>query len=375
MSAPLLDALARTEDQAQLADAVARFVRDHYDYRAWRAIADAEPGISVERWADMARLGWLGIGLPEADGGFGTLFDALQVVESLAAGLAAEPLASTTVVCGDLLARAGSEAQRAQWLPSLLEGRARWALADAERDVPSTRAEAGASGWRLDGTKWLVADAPHADHLIVAAQVEGATALFVVPGSADGVAMQRLRGFDRRRIANVSFQGVALPDGALLGPPGGKTAALLERARHRQIAALAAEAAGLGATLLQMTREYLSGREQFGVKLATFQVLQHRMVDMAIALEELRTAARLAALACEAEAGAAPLVAAAAVAVARTGRKIGREAVQLHGGMGMTDELPVGDYMKRLEAIALRVGPDDAHLDRLAQSTHSKEEG
>ena len=373
MSLALLDALRRTDDQAQLADAVARFVRDHYDYRAWRAIVDVEPGMSAERWADMAALGWLGIGLPEADGGFGTLFDALQVVESLAAGLAAEPLASTVIVCGDLIARAGTDAQRGQWLPPLVEGRARWALADGERDGESTRARRTAAGWQLDGGKWLVADAPHADHLLVPAQVEDKTALFAVPVSTKGVTAKALRGFDRRRMANLAFEALALPADALLGDPD-SGAMLVGRARHRQLAALAAEAAGLGATLLQMTREYLSGREQFGVKLATFQVLQHRMVEMAIALEELRTAARLAALACEAQAGAEPLVAAAAVTVARTGRKIGREAVQLHGGMGMTDELPVGDYMKRLEAIALRVGPDEVHLDRMAAPHIDKED-
>lgn len=367
MSATLLDALARTEDQAQLADAVARFVRDRYDYRAWRAIVDGEPGISEERWAEMARLGWLGLGLPEADGGFGSLFDAMQVVESLAGGLAAEPLASTVIVCGDLLARAGSEAQRQRWLAPLIEGRARWALAHEEREATAVQATRRDAGWRLDGGKRLVADAPHAGQWIVSALVDGAVALFVVPSTASGVAARALRGFDRRRLANIDLQSVQLPGDALLAAPGA-AAALLERARRRELAALAAEAAGLGATLLQTTREYLSGREQFGVKLATFQVLQHRMVDMAIALEELRTAAKLAALACEARADAGTLVAAAAVTVARTGRRIGREAVQLHGGMGMTDELPVGDYMKRLEAIALRVGPDEPHLDRLAQS-------
>ena len=233
----------------------------------------------------------------------------------------------------------------------------------------ASTAHAVETGWSLAGSKRLVADAPHADILIVSARIAGAAgddaiALFLLPVATPGLRLHAMTGFDRRRLGDVRFDGLLLPPEALLVAPGEAVAAI-RRALGRSVCALAAEASGLCGWLTQATREYLTGRRQFGVALVSFQVLQHRLVEMQIALEELRTAVRIAAISCEAGEPDGVLVSAAKVKVARAGRFIGYQAIQLFGGMGMTDEMPVGDYAKRLEAIALLAGGVDVHLDRI----------
>ena len=372
-----LAALITSAEQAQLADAVARFVRERYVYADWRVIVDREPGLCERRWREMAGMGWLAVGVPEALGGVGgTVHDALRVVEGLAAGLAAEPLVASWV-CADVIAGFAPPARRAPLLAPLLDGTERrvlapgapWTTAAAD-DPTALRAVRERDGWRLTGRVPRVPDAPHAHAFLVRARLDeapAATALFAVPADAAGLALRPQRTFDRRRIADLAFEGVALPVDALW--VGAERAdAAMRRAQDLTLAAFAAESAGLGGWLVDATRRYLAERVQFGAPLASFQVLQHRLVDMYVALEELRTAARLAALACErgAPGGLEPSI--ATVKVAQAGRAIGRDALQLHGGMGMTDALPVGDYVKRLEAIALLCGGADAHLDRIVDA-------
>ena len=378
-----LSALITSPEQAQLADTVARFVRERYTHRDWRTIVDSPAGMCPTRWQAMADLGWLGLGLPEDRGGYGgSLPDALTVIEGLAAGLAPEPLASTLLVCGDLISNAISaspasapHASLERVLERVVAGQSRLAFAHDEgangfsATQIATSAHAVETGWCLDGSKRLVTDAPHADTLIVSARIAGAAgddaiALFLVPVPSAGLSLHGMTGFDRRRLGDVRLDKLLLPPEALLVAPGQAVAAI-RRALGRNVCALAAEASGLCGWLTGATREYLTGRRQFGVALVSFQVLQHRLVEMQIALEELRTAVRIAAISCEAGEPDGVLVSAAKVKVARAGRFIGYQAIQLFGGMGMTDEMPVGDYAKRLEAIALLAGGVDVHLDRI----------
>ena len=361
--------------QRMLAESVERFVADHYAYPEWRRRVDAEPGISETLWHQMAELGWLGLSVPEELGGHGGTFaDLLQVLEQLGQGLVTEPVASTVAVAADLLAQSTAAAAR-DCLPAIVAGDLRVALAHDERPMPedpgalATCAVFESGRWRLSGQKWMVADAPHAQRLIVSARVAdrsrapGGVALFLVPVDRAGVGVDALRCFDRRRAAHVDFDAVDLAADERLDQDL-DACALIARAEARRLAALAAESLGISARLLKTTREYLMTREQFGAKLASFQVLQHRMVDLFIAVEDLRTLARIAAIAAQLpdlrtlEATRAKLI--------QTLPAVGRQAVQLHGGMGMSDEYHVGDCMKRLEAIALSCGRIEQALDRFA---------
>jgi alkylation response protein AidB-like acyl-CoA dehydrogenase len=363
--------LTPSDEARMLADSVARFVDDRYSHPDWRAIVDDEPGYCQARWQQMADLGWTGLAIAEVDGGYGgRLAELLQVVEGLGRGLATEPLVSTAVIGADLIAQCGGPARAI--LPRVAEGELRLALAHEE-----VEGQGGAEGlatvardqggrWHLDGRKWLVPDAPHADQLIVSARIQGveaedaACALFLVPVAHPGVEITVVRSFDRRRLGQVLMTGVELDQQSLLAlPPHG--AALIARARARLLAAYAAEGLGLAQRVLELTRTYLSAREQFGSRLSGFQVLQHRLVDLFIAVEELRTVARMAMIACEL--ADQRMLGAARIKLIQLLPMVGRQAIQLHGGMGMSDEYPLGDCMKRLEAIALSCGPIEQVLD------------
>jgi alkylation response protein AidB-like acyl-CoA dehydrogenase len=322
----------------------------------------------------MAKLGWLGLGISESLGGHGgRLADQLMVVQELARGLVSEPVVSTTIVSAHLLEQGGPAGQ--SLLRALVDGDLRCAWAHEERPEPvdmrmlQTRAQPVGDRWSLRGRKSLVADAPHAHDLIVSARIEDAgsvdreIALFVVPVDQQALRMDRLKGFDRRRYADCHFDGVVLSAEALIAR-GSQALVLIGAAQSRWLAALAAEGLGIAEKLLVATTDYLKTREQFGAKLASFQVLQHRLVDLFIAVEELRTAARLATISCEAQ--DQRMLAAVRIKLIQILPALGRQAVQLHGGMGMTDEFHVGDCMKRLESIALQCGPIEQALDQFS---------
>jgi alkylation response protein AidB-like acyl-CoA dehydrogenase len=376
--------LSRSEDQRLLAQTAERFVAEHYAHGDWRKVADSDSGFSEARWRDFADLGWLGLGIPEDCGGYGgSLADALTVVTELAKGLATEPIVSTTIIGAHLL-RSASEAVR-PCVADIVSGQLRLAWAHDERPEPArpwalaTSARAIRGGWQIEGAKALVEDAPHAHRLIVSARMPDrpdgpdALGLFLVSADAPGVCIDRLRGFDRRFLGDVRLEGVALEAQALICE-GSLAWAQIAEARSRALAAWAAEGLGIAERLVFSTRDYLTTREQFGEKLSGFQVLQHRLVDLFIALEELRTAARLVAIA--SEAGDLRMLGAVRIKLIQALPFIGRQAVQLHGGMGMTDEFHVGDCMKRLEAIALACGPLEEALDqfRWAQDEINQED-
>lgn len=368
---------AYSEEQQMLADLVGRFVERDYGFDRRRALAIGERGFSEENWQQFAQMGLLGLNVPTEYGGMGaTPIETLIVMEAFGRGLVLEPYVSTAVVGASLLAAAGSEQDKRELLAAIAEGHRRITLASLEAEGRfdlshvGTTARAAADGWVLSGSKAVVLDGDSADLLLVSARTRGAQtdrqgiSLFLVPASAPGV---RVRGFpciDGRRSAELTLENVLVPAARMLGEPG-RAYAAIESAVDRGIAALCAEAVGAMARLVELTAEYLRTRKQFGKPIGTFQALQHRAVDMLVALEQARSMAFAAAAGVDSPDAAERrrAVSAAKAMVGISGRAIGQAAVQLHGGMGMSDELPVGHYFKRLTCIDLSWGNAEHHIE------------
>ncbi|MGV2980519.1 acyl-CoA dehydrogenase family protein [Camelimonas sp. ID_303_24] len=372
---------APTEEQALLRGAVAGLLSARYAFSDRVAASRAEPGFRPDIWRALAiDLGLAGMAVTEAAGGLGRAFaDQMVVMEELGRALVIEPLAETCFLAAPLLERAGGPAAQAL-LPRILAGEARVALAFGEPDMRSEFADIGLAavaaegGWRLDGAKSVVTTAPWADHLIVAARTAGrrgdamGLSLFVVPADAPGLQLDAYPTIDGRRAADLTFAHVQAPRDALLGEMDAALP-LLEWGRDHAIVLQAAEATGLLERLLSDTVAYCQERKQFGKRLSSFQALQHRMVDMYLQVEQVRSAAMFAALRLEAPPRERAAAASTAkVTVANACRFVGQNAVQLHGGMGMTDELPIGHYFKRATVIETEHGRADWHLQRHARS-------
>jgi alkylation response protein AidB-like acyl-CoA dehydrogenase len=326
-------------------------------------------------------MGLTAIALPEADGGFGGgAVDLMAVMEACGEALVVEPVLDVVGLASRLVARAGSPAQRAALLPGVIDGSMRLAFASTEAGgrydlVPGvTTARAVADGWVLDGDKRVVVGAASAQRLIVSARTSGAAgevlgvSLFIVDPQAAGVSLNPSRTVDGLRVADVRFAGVALGADALLGPLGGAMPHI-EEATDFATALLCADAIGAMKSANDATLDYMKQRKQFGVPIASFQVLQHRMVEMVIATEQARSMAILAASTVDAGGDAvarARAVSAAKIKVADAARQVSQESVQLHGGMGMTEELKVSHTFRRLTMIAQRFGDVDHHLERYA---------
>jgi alkylation response protein AidB-like acyl-CoA dehydrogenase len=362
-----------SDEQQQLADSVRKFLQQIYGFEQRKAILSSASGSSEQVWATFAEMGLTALALPEADGGFGGgAIDLMPVMEACGEALVVEPLLDQ-VVAGRLLARAGSAAQRAKLLPGLIDGSANLALAYLEpgrryESVPAaTTARAEAGGWVLDGAKCVVIGAAASDKLIVSADSGGAS-LFVVDAKAQGVRLNPCRTVDGQRAADVELAGVKLDAGALLGPAGGAQP-LLDEALDFAVALQCADAIGAMTFANDTTLEYLKTRKQFGVAIASFQVLQHRIVEMYIHTEQARSMAILAASKVDSAADAGErrrAVSAAKVKIADAARIVSQEAVQLHGGMGMSEELKISHTFRRLSTIAQRFGDADHHLERYA---------
>ncbi|WP_374664619.1 acyl-CoA dehydrogenase family protein [Ramlibacter sp.] len=372
--------LAFNDDQQTLRDSVQAWLGNEYPHAVWREAALGQGAGSPVFWSQFAALGWLAAALPAEHGGLGGgTSDAAALADCFGGALVLEPFVSTVVVGAGLIQAAGSAAQQAEWLPQVGEGRLRIAFAQAEaqsrfelHDV-QTRAERSASGWKLTGQKTSVWDAPDADWLIVLARTAGGRfdadglGLFVVPRAAAGVTLQRFPMIDKRPGAHVRFD--AAPALAVLGDAGGALPHV-QRVVAKALAVLANEACGAMAAAITQTTAYLQQRKQFGQPLAAFQVLRHRVVDMQVQLECSRSLALHAALTADGDAATADRAATAAkVQIGRAGRWIGHQAIQLHGGMGMTDELAIGHVMKRLLMLDAFLGNADHHQQRLARLT------
>ena len=373
-----------SDEQRQLADSVRKYLANEYDFEARKAIIKSPTGISDKAWATFAELGLTAIPFAEADGGFGGgAVDLMAAMEACGEALVVEPLLDNVGLAGRLLARTGSSAQRAAVLPGLIEGRVRLAFAYLERGrryeiAPATTvAVADGRGWRIDGEKLVVIGAPAAHHFLVSARTAGnagdeqGVSLFVVDRAAAGVTVNAYRTVDGQRAGDVKFDDVRVGADALLGDAGGALPAI-EEALDFATALLCADAIGAMQYANDATLEYLKTRKQFGMTIGSFQALQHRMVDMFVACEQARSMAVLAACRVDAEDDVKErkrAVSAAKVKVADCARHVSQEAIQLHGGMGMTEEMKVSHTFRRLTVIAQRFGDADHHLERYAALT------
>jgi alkylation response protein AidB-like acyl-CoA dehydrogenase len=366
-----------TEEQELLRDSVQKMLRADYAFDARQAIARSETGFSKRHWRQFAELGLLSAPFPEAAGGLGGgALAAMIVMEEFGRRLVVEPYFETVILAGGLLEDAGSAQQRDQHLPAIMSGEAIWALAvfeDKSRydlNAVTTTAVPKDGGYLLRGRKAVAVGAPWADKLIVSARTSGGSdglSLFIVDRNSANLHLQSFRTIDGRRAADVALDGVRAEAADIIGREG-RALEIMERMRNRAIAAQCAEALGAMSELNSATVEYCKTRKQFGVPLGSFQVLQHRMVDMFVALQEA-TAITYLLNATLAEEGpsCSRLAAATKARVGEAARFVGEQAIQLHGGMGMTDELNVGHYFKRLLAINIQFGDAAYHLTNFAR--------
>jgi alkylation response protein AidB-like acyl-CoA dehydrogenase len=366
-----------TEEQELLRDGLTKFLAVRYDLGKSRAAAKTGIGWQPEIWRGFAtELGILAATLPEDVGGIGgSSIELMIITEALGHALVIEPYIDTVVVSGGLLRRAGGPT--VSLLEAIIAGDALVALAAAEpasadrwQDV-STRAQRDGDGWVLNGCKMMAVGAPLATQLLITARtpdVDGIS-LFLTDVDAAGIEMHPYRTIDDRRAADITFNDVRLGSSALLGEPG-QAWPSLSRARDEGAAAICSEAVGCMRKVLADTVEYCKQRQQFGQPIGRFQVLQHRMVDMYMELEQSVAAVYLAILKLDAdEATRARAVSVAKATIGRAARFIGQQSVQLHGGMGMTEELAIGHYFKRLTAIQYEFGTTDQHIARYAELT------
>ncbi|MEB3049921.1 acyl-CoA dehydrogenase family protein [Mycolicibacter sp. MYC123] len=367
-----------TDEQQLLRDGITRFLGSRYNLEASRAAAKTGAGWQPEIWRALAsELGILGATLPEEVGGIGGGATELMIIaEALGHALVIEPYVDAVVVAGGLLHRAGGPTANGV-LEQLIAGTAVVALAATEADSgerwqdATTLARPDGDGWVLSGGKIMVLGAPLATHLLITARIEGTDglSLFLVDSDAPGVQTHPYRTIDDRSAADIAFDGVRLAGTALLGEPGGAWPSVA-RARDEGAAAICAEAVGCMRKVLADTVEYCKQRQQFGQPIGSFQVLQHRMVDMYMEVEQSVAAVYLAVLNLDADqATRARAVSAAKATIGRAARMIGQQSVQLHGGMGMTEELAIGHYFKRLTAIQYEFGTTDSHIARYAELT------
>lgn len=359
-----------SEEQIALRDTLGRYIARDYSFEARRALAQSALGFSREHWRRFAELGLLALPFPEAYGGLnGSAIDTMLVMEAFGRGLVLEPYLATVVLAGHLLRDAASAAQKEALLPAIGRGELLLALAHHEpggryeTDRVRTSAVAAGPGWKLSGHKAVVLGGASADKLLVSAHSGAGISLFLVEATAAGLGVRAYRTQDGGRAAEVRLEDVVVGPQALVGPEGGALP-LIEHALDYGIAALCAEAVGIMAALDEATLDHLKTRRQFGQPIGRFQALQHRMAEMVIATEQARSMAMLAAVKADAAdpAERRRALSAAKAYVGRQARFVGQQAVQLHGGMGVVEELNVSHYFKRLTMIDLTFGDADHHL-------------
>jgi len=373
--------LVLTEEQELLRTTAADFVKANLPVGRLRRMRDAgDPlGFSPEAWKRMGELGWPGIVMPEEFGGLGLGYADLAVVlEQVGAALAPEPFLSTVLLAGNAILLGGDDEQKKAWLPRVAAADVVLAFAHHEpgaRHRPMrvrTRAEKSSRGFRLTGQKDMVFDGDGAEALVVSARVSGGAddrdglALFLVDRRAPGVAVRAQQLVDHRRSALVSLDGVEVPESAALGKPG-EAGPLVEQVLDRAVVGLCAEMLGGMACAFESTVAYLRERKQFGVVIGTFQALKHRAARMLVEVELGRSAVMAAARAIDAGSPDAGLLASVAKARLSEGYvAVANEAVQMHGGIGMTDEYDIGFYLKRARAAEQTLGDAAFHRDRFA---------
>ncbi len=363
------------EDQTMLQDSVARFIQDSYDFDSRMKHAGSETGFSAEFWGQFAELGLTAVPFAEADGGLdGGAVELMLLMEQFGRGLVVEPYLPCIVMAGGVLKRVASEAQKEAWLADIIGGEKQAALAYAEpqgrfdiNDVAVT-ATADGDGYVLNGHKTVVLNGGNADTLVVSARTSGerrdddGISLFVVAGDAEGIRRKAYPTVDARQAAEIHFDNVRVGADQLLGEAGAGLATLSEVIDDATVA-VCAEAVGIMQVLNYKTLEYTKQRVQFGVPIASFQALQHRMVEMFMIYEQTRSLLLHAVMVMDSGDDPEAALRALKIQVGTEGRSLGEEAVQLHGGMGVTWELDVAHYFKRLTIIDTLFGNADYHIE------------
>ncbi|MFT7687278.1 MAG: alkylation response protein AidB-like acyl-CoA dehydrogenase [Candidatus Azotimanducaceae bacterium] len=366
-----------SEEQTLLQNSVQRFIQNDYGFDQRQKLLKTDDGFSRENWANFAELGWLGLPFGEESGGYGGgAIETMIMMEEFGKGLVIEPYISTVLLAGKSIEFGGSPEQKESLLAGIIEGNKLGALAFVEpqarfnlADTLTTATKSG-EGYVLNGFKGLVLGGPSADFFVVPARTSGdqqdttGISLFIVESAAAGVSVRNYATVDGLRASELSLENAS---GELLGEES-EGYALLEKVIDHAIVAIAAEAVGAMEVLYKTTVEYCKTREQFGQPIGKFQVLQHKMVDMFVEHEQTKSLVYMAAMRLDEEYGvvARKAVSGLKVQVGKGGRFVGQSAVQLHGGMGMTDELNVGHYFKRLTTIDTLFGNSDFHLKKYA---------
>ena len=371
--------LTLSDEQRLLRESVDRFIAETYDADHRRRVAADPLGFSPEIWKKFAELGWLALPIDEAHGGLGGgAIETGILMEAFGRGLVTEPYLSTVVIGAALISECGSEEQKQAVLPKVADGSLRLAFAHSERAARfdlaevNTTARRTADGWRLDGHKTAVLDGNAADDIIVSARLAnddgapGRLCLFLVPSGTTGLGLRDYSRLGGGRACNLDLAGVQLAADALLGD-GSDVLPKIEGVVDRALAALGAEAVGIMQIMLDMTLDYTKIRKQFGRPLAANQVIRHRLADMAMQCDEARSMALRAALMADAEPVARGRAASGAKAkIGKCARFVAEQSVQLHGAMGVTEELDIGSYFKRLLAFDTLFGGSAHHYRRHA---------
>lgn len=369
-----------SEEQQMLVDSISKFLQNDYDFETRRKLAKSELGFSRDNWKTFAELGWLSVPFGTEYGGFGgTTVDLMLMHEQFGKALVVEPLVPTLILGGRLIELQGSAEQKETLLPAVIQGELQLALAYNERIarnnpvVVGTTATQAGGDYVLNGEKIVVLNGHAADKLLVTARTSGAQdaregiSVFLVDPKAPGVEITAYPTVDGLRAADVRFNDVKVAAADVLGAAGSAIEAL-ETVLDEAALALCSETVGAMEVLYKTTVEYCKTRKQFGMPIGKFQVLQFRMVDMFMAHEQSKSMIYMAALrALEGREAARKAISAAKVQIGKASRKVGQEAIQLHGGMGMTDELNVGYYFKRVTVFDALLGNVDYHLARYMQ--------
>src|ERR1700741_3539695 len=371
-----------SEEQRLLKESVDGLLTDSYDFDARKKYMKEKGGWSKAVWGKLAEQGLLGLPFAEADGGFGAGgVETMIVMEALGKALVLEPYLATVVIGGGFLRHGGSDAQKAAHVPSIIDGSKTFAFAQVEKnsrydlhDVTTTAKKKG-SGWVIDGEKFVVLNGEKADTLIVTARTKGerrdktGVGVFLVPAGAKGISKKSYPTQDGLHAADITFTGVEVGADAAIGDPDDGLP-LIARVVDEARTAMCAEAVGAMDESLKTTVEYLKTRKQFGVAIGSFQSLQPRAADMFVALEQARSMSMFATMAADFDNAKerASAIAAAKVQVGKSGKFIGQQSVQLHGGIGMTMEAKIGHYFKRLTMIENTFGDTEYHLRRVSES-------
>ena len=369
-----------SEEQKLIKDAVEKFVRNDYSFETRNKIVASEDGLDRGIWKQFGELGWLGVSFSEEVGGFGGgAIETNIMMEAFGYGMVVEPYLATIVLGGNALALGGSESHKQNVLSKVIEGETLLALAYAEKESGymlsdvATKAEKSGDGFSISGEKTVVLGGAWADRVIVAARTSGdqrdeqGISLFLVDTKAKGVSVNAYQTMDGARGANIKFKNVSVSADDLVGELDNGYV-LLDKVIDAGIAAACAEALGGMAAANDKTLAYMKTREQFGVAIGSFQVIQHRMVDMFMAVESSRSMVTMVALKLGSDdvSERKKAVSAAKVYLGQNARYCAQEAVQLHGGIGMTEELDIGHYFRRLTLFCTLFGSTDYHLDRFA---------